>query len=387
MNRSAGLTGQQSLARSNKDEQFRAIAELHGDIAWTVDCASGLLTYVSPAAIALSGYGLEQFHSHVEVDWIGGPLADLGAGLAERLRRFAAGDLSRKRLVRSFEQALADGRVIPLEVTSSIVVDAAGEAVAVVGTARDVSELRHELREKAAEQRRFTSMLNHEFRTPLSTIDGAIQRLEVTGANADEPTRLRYRKIQAAVDRLIGLLDEHLSPERMDEASATRPAESVSPALLLEEAAQMVRAAGRQAILQIGDLPAQLRCQPGGLRVAMKVMVDNALQYGPAGLPITVSGQRAEGGVELLVRDGGAGIPAADLPRIFDKRYRGSKATGFGSGLGLYMARSVVEVCGGHISARNVAPSGAEFRIWLPARAIPGKSVAQKVINSDNSDE
>lgn len=383
MNRSAGVTGQQSMARSNTDEQFRVIAELHGDIAWTVDCASGLLTYISPAAIALSGYDLSELRSNVEADWIGGPLAALGAGLRERLRRFAAGDLSRKRLVRRFEQRLADGRNIPLEVTSSIVVDAAGEAVAVVGTARDMSEMR----EKAAEQRRFTSMLNHEFRTPLSTIDGAIQRLEATGAGADEPTRMRYRKIQAAVDRLIGMMDEYLSPERLDQASATRPADSVSPALLLEEAAELVRAAGREAILDIGELPSQVRCQPSGLRVAIKVLVDNALQYGPVELPITVSGRRAEGGIELLVRDYGAGIPPADLVRVFDKRYRGSNASGFGSGLGLYMARSVIDVCGGHIYAKNVAPRGAEFRIWLPARAVAGKSVAQEVINSDNSGE
>ena len=385
MNRSAGLTGQQSMARSSIDlaEQFRAIAELHGDIAWTVDCASGLLTYISPAAIALSGYDLSEFRSNVEVDWIGGPLAELGAGLSERLRRFAAGDLTRKRLVRSFEQRLADGRIVPLEVTSSIVTDAAGEAVALVGTVRDISELR----EKAAQQRKFTSMLNHEFRTPLSTIDGAIQRLEVTGAGADEPTRMRYRKIQAAVDQLIGMMDEYLSPERMQDASTSRPADAVSPTLLLEEAAAQIRAAGRQVLLEIGELPAQVRCQPSGLRVAIKVLVDNALQYGPLDLPIVVSGQAADGGIELLVRDRGAGVPPADLVRVFDKRYRGSNATGFGSGLGLYMARSVIDVCGGHIYAKNVAPSGAEFRIWLPARAIAGKSVAQRVINSDNSDE
>ena len=374
MDRHARVTGQPSRTRSNTDvaEQFRVIAELHGDIAWMVDCASGQMTYVSPSAIALSGYDLAEFRSNVEVDWAGGPLAPLGAGLSERLRRFASGDMSRKRVVRSYDQRLADGRVIPLEITSSIVLGDDGEPVALVGTARDVSQVR----EKAAEQRKFTSMLNHEFRTPLSTIDGAIQRLEVTGAAADEPTRMRYRKIQAAVDRLTGMLDEYLSPERMDEASATRPAESVSPALLLEEAAAQVRAAGRQAVLDIGELPVQVRCQPSGLRVAIKVMVDNALQYGPSDRPVTLSGQRSDGGIELVVRDCGAGIPPGDLVRVFDKRFRGSNAIGFGSGLGLYMARSVVDVCGGHIFAKNVAPSGAEFRIWLPARAVAGKSVA-----------
>ncbi len=374
MNRRASDTDQQSLSGSTTDlaAQFRTIAELHGDLAWAVDCASGQLTYISPAAIALSGYDLAQFRSNVEVDWAGGPFAAIGAGLSERLRRFADGDHTRKRLVRRYEQQVADGRIIPLEVTSSIVVDHAGCAVALVGTARDISQMR----EQAAQQRKFTSMINHEFRTPLSTIDGAIQRLEVTGASADEPTRQRYRKIQAAVDQLIGMMDDYLSPERMDEASATRQVDTVSPALLLEEAAQQVRAAGRDVVLEIGELPDQVRCQPSGLRVALKVIVDNALQYGAVDQPITLSGQRAEGGIALLVRDRGAGVPPADLVRVFDKRYRGSNARGFGSGLGLYMARSVVDVCGGHISVKNVASSGAEFSIWLPARARSGKSVA-----------
>jgi PAS domain S-box-containing protein len=385
MHRPARGPGQQSAARSKPElaEQFRTIAELHGDIAWTVDCASGQLTYVSAAAIALSGYDLSEFRSNVEVDWAGGPMAELGAGLSERLRRFAGGDLSRKRLVRTFQQRLADGRTIALEVTSSLVIDAAGEAVALVGTARDTSELQ----ERARERREFTSMLNHEFRTPLSTIDGAIQRLEVTGAGADEPTRMRYRKIQLAVDRLIGMLDDYLSPERMEEASATRPADTVSPALLLDEAAVQIRAAGRQAVVEIGELPEQVRCQPSGLRMAIKVMVDNALQYAPADQPITLSGQRVGGGIALIVRDKGSGIPPDDLVRIFDKRYRGSNATAFGSGLGLYLARSVVDVCGGHISGKNVAPSGAEFCIWLPERVVARKSVALKVSNSDNSDD
>lgn len=374
MNRHARVTGQQSMARSNTDltEQFRVIAELHGDVAWIVDCATGQLTYVSAAALAVSGYDLTEFRSHVETDWSEGPLAALGAGLSERLERFRSGDLSRKRVVRHFEQPLADGRILPIEVTSSIVLDEDGNAAALVGTARDVSHVR----EKAEQQRKFTSMLNHEFRTPLSTIDGAIQRLEVTGAGADEATRMRYRKIQGAVDRLTGMLDEYLSPERMDDAQASRPAETVSPVQLLEEAAAQVRAAGREVLLTLGELPAQVRCQPSGLRVALKVMIDNALQYGPPDRPVMLSGRRCDGGIELTVRDCGAGIPTADLARVFDKRYRGSNATGFGSGLGLYMARSVIDVYGGHVYATNVAPNGAQLRIWLPVRTAAGKSVA-----------
>ena len=383
MDRSASVSkGARGVARSSTvmGEQFRAIAELEGNVAWIIDCASGVPAYISPSVLALLGYDMADFLAHFEAGNPDGPLAALCAGLPARLRRFVAGDSSRQQVVRCFDQRHRDGRIVPIEVTSTILTGADGKPSFVAGIIRDVSERR----ELAERQRRFTSMLNHEFRTPLSTIDGAIQRLETTGVNADEPTRQRYRKIQVAVDRLIGMMDEHLSPERMAEAGAIRPADTASPAHLLEEAAELARAAGRDISVEIGPLPAQLRCQPNGLRLALKVLIENALQYSPPERPVVLTGRRADGGVELLVRDGGDGVPAAELESIFAKRCRGSNAVGVGSGLGLYMARSVVEVHGGNITVRNVAPFGAEFRIWLPALSGGLKCIASEVINSDN---
>jgi PAS domain S-box-containing protein len=364
-----------------RSEQFRAIAEIHGDVVWIIDCVSGLPVYLSPSAAALAGYDLDDVLPYFKDSKSNGPLAALCAGLPERLRRFAGGDRSRQRVVRTFEQPLADGRVLPIEVTSTILTDDRGAASSVVGTVRDISAQR----EAAERQRKFTSMINHEFRTPLSTIDGAIQRLEATGASADEPTRQRYRKIQAAVDRLIGMMDDYLSPERMAAAGASKPLDAADPAALLEEAAVLLRTAGREVTIELGELPARLRCQPSGLRLALKVLVDNALQYSPPEAPLLLAGRRADGGIVLLLRDAGPGVPEAELGAIFGKRYRGSNAIGQGSGLGLYMARSVIEVHGGNINVQNVAPLGAEFRIWLPVQGGAGKSVASEVINSDNS--
>jgi signal transduction histidine kinase len=216
-------------------------------------------------------------------------------------------------------------------------------------------------------------MLNHEFRTPLSTIDGAIQRLEVTGVNADEPTRQRYRKISGAVDRMIGMLDQYLSPDRLEQIGYKPRANTVEPRQLLDEAAQQVRAAGAAVQLDAGALPASLRCQPDGLRMALKVLVDNALQYAPAGTPVVLSGALVDGGVAFAVRDQGPGVPVDEVPLIFGKAYRASNAQGSGSGLGLYMARSVIEVHGGAITMRNVDTGGAEFCIWLPLQRLSGK--------------
>ncbi|MDB5755031.1 MAG: uncharacterized protein JWR56_1459 [Massilia sp.] len=363
-------------------EQFRAIAELGGNVAWIVDCATGRLAYISAAVEALLGYGLADFQRQLAAAAPDSPLAPLCAGLPERLARLAAGDLSRLQLVRQFDQLHRDGRQVPVEVISSILVDQAGCPTSLVGIVRDLSARR----EHEAGQRRFASMLNHEFRTPLSSIDGAIQRLEVTGANADQPTRDRYRRISNAVERLIGMLDQYLSPDRIAEIGVKRPADRIDPRQLLEEGANLVRAAGRSVTLAPGDLPDTLRCEPQGLRLALKVLVVNAIQYSPADAPIELSGQRADGGIELLVRDHGDGVPVAETGHIFGKGCRGSNAGArSGSGLGLYMARSVSEVHGGTLDVRNALPHGAEFRIWLPMRVSAGKHVASGGHSSDNS--
>jgi signal transduction histidine kinase len=363
-------------------DQFRTIAEIGGEVAWIVDCASGLPSYISAAIEPLLGYGFADFHHQLSGGGAGGPLGPLCAGLPARLARLAAGDLSRLRLVRQFDQPHRDGRRVPIEVVSSVLVDQSGRPASLVGIVRDLGARR----EHEAGQRRFASMLNHEFRTPLSTIDGAIQRLETTGVNADQPTRDRYRRISNAVERLIGMLDQYLSPDRIEAIDGKRPADRIDPRQLLAEGAQLARAAGRSVTLAPGDLPDSLRCEPQGLRLVLKVLVDNALHYSPADAPIALSGQCADGGIELLVRDHGDGVPAAETEHIFAKSWRGSNAGERpGSGLGLYMARSVVEVHGGILGVRNVLPHGAEFRIWLPIRVSAGKDVASDGHSSDNS--
>ncbi len=364
MNRSASLPPSSQEGPASADA-FRTIAELGGDIAFVVDCATRQPAYVSPGIDAMLGYGADDLRLQFAHD-PEGPLRPLCAGLDERLRRFAAGDGSRLRVVREFALRRPDGREVPVEVISTLLLDEAGRVHALAGIVRDQSERRA----RALERKRFASMLNHEFRTPLSTIDGAIQRLEATGTKADEATRARYRKIAVATDRLIAMLDEYLSPDRMLEAGGQRRADRVAPRLLLEELVAQARVAGRPVAFDAGELPAQLRADPAGLRLALKVLLDNALRYSPPGTPLHVGGRLADHGVELVVGDAGPGVPERDAARIFDKGYRGANAAGIpGSGLGLYMARAVVEVHGGTLAhAAADGGAGAVFRLWLPVQ-------------------
>jgi signal transduction histidine kinase len=243
--------------------------------------------------------------------------------------------------------------------------------------------------EQMQEQARLASMLSHEFRTPLTTIDGAIQRLEMTAGAADEATRKRYRKIAGAVERLLQLIDEYLSPERMAGLGQKRAPDRCAPRALLEEAAAAAGLAQHTVSVRCGDLPVSLRCDPAGMRMCLQVLLDNALKYAPAGSPVELVGAAApEGGVELLVLDRGPGIAFDEMPRMFDKSFRGRDALAQpGSGLGLYMARSVIEVHGGTLTVRNRGAGGAAFRIWLPFPSDAGKSLASGRCKGNNSSE
>ena len=373
----AQLQAELALARAN-EARYRLVLEHSTEVSWIADCATLRLTWLSPAAERQFGYTFDDAASMA---------AGLLADLAPRLARYAGGDASRRHLVRETELAHADGRVLPVEIDSTLVLDAAGAPVSVVGVVRDLSARR----ELAEQQKKFASMLSHEFRTPLSTIDGAVQRLETTGAHHDEGTRKRYRKIQTAVDRLLGMLDEYLSPERMASIGRARQPDEISPAALLqsvaEQARERVRPSGGRIDLRLEALPQWMRCDPAGMRLCLEVLVDNAIKYTDGTTPIALTGKMASGGgVEFLVRDGGDGVPTAELERIFAKSFRGSNAAGVaGSGLGLYMARAVADVHGGTVTVQNVSESGAEFRIWLPVAAAPGKSLARAGGNSDNS--
>ncbi|MYM85939.1 PAS domain S-box protein [Rugamonas sp. FT82W] len=366
---------QAALRQSQAEaERYRLLLQHSGEVSWMADCASLRLTWLSPAAERQFGHTLESAQA-------------LAAGLLQqlpaRLARHANGDLSRLRLLRETELPHADGRLLPVEIESTLILDEHGAAVSVVGIVRDLSARR----ELAAQQKKFASMLSHEFRTPLSTIDGAVQRLEMTGAHHDEATRKRYRKIQTAVDRMLAMLDEYLSPERMASIGRERQPNEISPATLLESVAEQARRRRDAVSVRTDALPQWMRCDPAGVRLCLEILLDNAIKYTSANTPIELIGKMAsEGGVEFLVRDHGAGVPAAELAHVFDKSFRGSNAVGVpGSGLGLYMARAVVDVHGGTLTATNVSESGAEFRIWLPVGAAAGKSLARSGGSSDNS--
>jgi signal transduction histidine kinase len=140
-----------------------------------------------------------------------------------------------------------------------------------------------------------------------------------------------------------------------------------------EAAASLQPLAQRKGIVlrveAFGDLP-QVRADRGQLKQVLTNLLDNAIKFTQDGGTVRVSAAAAGDEVSVCVADNGPGIPAADLPRVFERFYRVDKARSRemgGTGLGLSIVKHIAEVHGGRVSVESAPDAGSAFRLHLPA--------------------
>ena len=266
------------------------------------------------------------------------------------------------------------GRETPLLVNSAPLRDAAGAIVGAVAVFQDITALR-EL-ERAREE--FLSSAAHDLKTPLTSIRGQAQlaqrrlaRLEgvETAPVADQLTR-----IQEGADAMVGLINElaDVAGQQMGRVLEMQR-ESTDLVGLVRGYIEAQRAVSGRRIELEADMPA-LVAEVDAARIERVLgnLLSNALKYSPAGSAITVRLARDEGAAGpravLSVRDEGIGIPAADLPHIFDRFVRAGNVAGHiqGTGIGLASARGIVEQHGGTIAVRSEEGVGSTFTVYLP---------------------
>ncbi|MGE5758250.1 MAG: ABC transporter substrate-binding protein [Sideroxydans sp.] len=358
-----------SRALRLSEERYRLITDNARDVLWKYDLARKRFSYASPSIKRLAGLTPEEV--------VGRSADDRFAPASIRTFSDAISFLIAHPKVAKdtlkLESKCRNGATVWTEDTISIIHDGKGAAVEVLGVSRDITE-----RIKAQEeQKRFVAMVSHEFRTPLATIDGAIQRLASSPEEISEATRKRYANIQQAADRLTALLDDYLTQDQLGAGERSLHLSYVSGATLLKDAlaSASALATGHRFVFQEGA-PGTVLCDPDLMRLALRVLTDNAVKYTPAGSEIRLSCRSARGhGTEFLIADNGSGIPPEELPHVFEKFFRGRRAGQLtGSGLGLHLACSVVESHGGALTVRNLPEGGAEFRVWLPSSPAEGKN-------------
>lgn len=247
---------------------------------------------------------------------------------------------------------------------------AEGAALVVV---RDRTE---ELRRDEAE-REFVSNAAHELRNPIAGMSGAIEVLR-SGAKEDPEARDRFLdRLAIDVDRVSRLTKSLLTLARM-EATGEGEAEVVSVELAIEDAAGTVEAPDGVTLEIDFDDDLVARADPVLLRQVLIGLLTNAFKHTPPPGAVTLRAHRqGEGFVLIEVQDTGAGIPAAERDRVFERFYRGSgslEREGFG--LGLAIAKRMVDVMGGEIEVRSEEGRGSVFSIRLPLAAPSAAPVA-----------
>jgi signal transduction histidine kinase len=223
------------------------------------------------------------------------------------------------------------------------------------------------------ERRLFIGAVAHDLRTPLFALRGYLEGLE-SGVATNPEQQARYvhtaREKADALERLISDLFDFSRLEYLDQAPAREPLDFAE--LLHQLASDVVPFASAQGVelsVDTGPFPCSIHGDRHLLTRAIANLIDNAIQFTPAGGSVQVTCRRVPEGVTFTIADTGLGIPAADLPHIFSPLYRGegsrNRQTG-GAGLGLTIARRIILAHGGDLTAANRPEAGALFSGTLP---------------------
>lgn len=244
----------------------------------------------------------------------------------------------------------------------------AGRLRNVIVTVRDITHFR------AAEELKstFISIISHELRTPVALIKGYASTLRREDARweraiVDEALSI----IEEEADRLSHMIDDLLDASRLQAGGLTLNRTEVSLPLLAERLAERFRTQSERHTI-ILDFPPHfpvLSLDEQRIEQVLSNLISNAIKYAPSG-EIRIQGQVRPDQVIVCVSDQGPGIDPRDLPHIFDRFYRADDAARKtkGAGLGLYLARAIVEAHGGRIWADPAPQSGARICFSLPIK-------------------
>ena len=265
----------------------------------------------------------------------------------------------------SAEISMPDGKTY-LAMASPMTAE--GKTVGRVCILRDVTQLK----EIDALKSDFVSTVSHDLRSPLTLMRGYATMLEMAG-QLNEQQRNYARMIVQGVDNMAKLVNNLLDLGRIDFGVGLQ-VESIPVLDILERVTGALQMQAKQKGISLGveiprDLPHAIEGDTALLQQALYNLVENALKYTPQGGGVTIHLQTAPADLTFAVQDSGIGIPANDLPRLFEKFYRGTNREALaqrGTGLGLAIVKAIVERHSGKIWVESELGKGSTFYLQIP---------------------
>ncbi|MBK1836193.1 DUF3369 domain-containing protein [Azospirillum sp. YIM B02556] len=267
-----------------------------------------------------------------------------------------------------YEELVALNRSLEQRVEERTVELAANQKALILAKERVERALERELLARD-QQRQFLGMVSHEFRTPLAIIDSAAQLLAMRAGQVEPEMLERLAVIRGSVQRLTGLIDSHLTDERLQSNALVLERAEVDLPGLIGNVVRPFRVAypDREFRMTLDGLPRRAEIDANLIALVLSNLVNNAVKYsGPHG-PIHLHGDTDGALAVIEVTDCGRGIPEPELPRLFDRFFRGSGASGVpGTGIGLHTVQQIVLLHGGAVTVDSKLGRGSTFRVLLP---------------------
>ena len=228
------------------------------------------------------------------------------------------------------------------------------------------------LRKTEANRKRLLADVSHELRTPLTIIRGEADVTLRGGERSVEEYREVLIRIRDAADHTARIVDDLLFVTRQESGDVRIRPKQLDLAELVERAVAAGRALGddtKSVTFEASAIPARVRADPNRIRQVVTILLENALRYG--GQEIHVRVDQTPDGFAVTVGDDGPGLTDEELAHVFERFFRGSNAAiryDNGSGLGLPVAKAIVEAHGGNIALTSTPGEGVQARFSLPSR-------------------